>query len=276
MSAYSKLIVISDLHLTQGEDPLLGIDTTARFAQAVAHVNRYHADADLMVVAGDIAEDESQGAYDHFLRIMSDLSLPWVATLGNHDNRTLFEATCKRNAETLRFDHAAALKYLSVFVLDTRNDGEADGSLTDAQLAWLKRQDFTEQNLIITHHPPQDLGIWTDCIKLRNEKPLFDILDTKAGQHAVLSGHVHMQSTGVWRGYPVTTMSGNYNTVTPILEATAQPDDELRTFCDGPAEYAVVVAHPDGLTIHSEIYDRTNTVLSAERVAELFARFDNH
>ncbi|NJS40114.1 MAG: phosphodiesterase, partial [Rhodobacteraceae bacterium] len=51
-----KLIVLSDLHLGPQGVPVNGLDTGDRLAQAVAVINRDHADAAMVLVAGDLAD----------------------------------------------------------------------------------------------------------------------------------------------------------------------------------------------------------------------------
>ena len=51
-----KFLVFSDLHLVDTGETSHGLDTFKRFAAGVDWVNMHHADADFVVLAGDLAE----------------------------------------------------------------------------------------------------------------------------------------------------------------------------------------------------------------------------
>jgi 3',5'-cyclic-AMP phosphodiesterase len=60
----AKLIVFTDSHIVPQGETIIGLNPTARLETGIAHVNRHHADADLVVFtglsAGHIAEWRSQ------------------------------------------------------------------------------------------------------------------------------------------------------------------------------------------------------------------------
>ncbi len=86
-----KFVILSDLHLgaTDGA-PVNGLDTGARLAEAVRVINRDHADAAFVIVAGDLADQGEVAAYQRLKSLLADLTLPVHLTLGNHDDRAAF------------------------------------------------------------------------------------------------------------------------------------------------------------------------------------------
>ncbi len=89
-----KLIQITDPHLVEPGERLLGLDPLARLEACLAHVNAHHADADLVVLSGDLTDDGSPAAYAALRERLAGLkALPWRLMVGNHDKRdALFAA----------------------------------------------------------------------------------------------------------------------------------------------------------------------------------------
>ncbi len=51
----TKLIIFTDLHMVPEGTTIIGLDPFQRLAAGIAHVNRYHADADRVIFMGDLA-----------------------------------------------------------------------------------------------------------------------------------------------------------------------------------------------------------------------------
>jgi Icc protein len=94
LSAYTsrllKLVVMSDIHLLPKGEVKRGLDTAPRFKRAIENVNELHADADLVVFAGDITEKADVSAYAVFDEIRAGNDLPQRVMLGNHDDRNVY------------------------------------------------------------------------------------------------------------------------------------------------------------------------------------------
>ena len=81
-----KFVVLSDLHLGLPGQAVNGLDPAARLLAAVETINRDHANADFVAIAGDLADLGAPEAYQQLQIILSGLTMPVHITLGNHDD----------------------------------------------------------------------------------------------------------------------------------------------------------------------------------------------
>jgi len=58
-----KFLVMSDLHLVRHGQTSMSLDTAERLEQAVDCINTRYADADFVVIAGDLADAGEAEAY---------------------------------------------------------------------------------------------------------------------------------------------------------------------------------------------------------------------
>jgi len=74
----------------------------------------------------------------------------------------------------------------------------------------------------------------------------------------VISGHVHIATTGIIKGIPFTTVAGGHYTVAVSLGADSR---EKVKKLEGPAQYAVVLADEASVTVHFHNYIDQHTAL---------------
>ena len=58
-----KFVVMSDLHLVREGETSMSLDTAERLEAAVACLNDRYADADFVIIAGDLADEGEAEAY---------------------------------------------------------------------------------------------------------------------------------------------------------------------------------------------------------------------
>lgn len=271
MSAFTKLIAISDLHLRAGGARSVGLDTVAQFRAAIAQINDWHPDAEHVAIIGDITDDGAAQTYLEFAEMAHGLRAPWSFTLGNHDSAEGAVAIAAPNSETGRYDHDIPMGPGRLVLLDTSVAGASSGGLTEDQLAWLAKRDMSKSILVGLHHPPNRLGIWTDCIRLQEDAALAQALSSATGAVQLLAGHVHMTSSGVWRGFPVATMAGGHFRVHPVLETVPRDTGLRRNFSTGPLEYVVALFSADAIQLHFERYGPPGVPFTNRQIAALTA-----
>lgn len=181
-----RLIQISDCHLYADPEARSRCGNPARRFTAVVAA----ADAlcpDLVLVTGDISQDESEASYRLAAKILDRLDCPWYWIPGNHD---VLEPM-NRVKEVAAAVDAGRWR---IILLDTRIEGEVSGELDEASLAWLQ-QTLTEDDrptLIAMHHPPVKVGShWMDEISLRNPQDFWAAIDHASQLKVVICGHVH-------------------------------------------------------------------------------------
>jgi 3',5'-cyclic AMP phosphodiesterase CpdA len=232
MSTKPTLIAqISDLHIKPvGELTSGRVDAAADLTRCVKEINRLHPRPDLVVISGDLVDSPLQGSYDHLVRLLAPLEIPFAAIPGNHDNRELMRAalpdplTAKGNGamNSLRAAHP-----LDIVLVDSTSPGEPHGELDAATLAWLDSTlgaSTTRPALVFLHHPPFATGIGhMDAQNLRNGADLAAILRTHPRIRLLAMGHVHRTATTQFAGIPATICPAPNHAVTLELDGHLPP-----------------------------------------------------
>lgn len=263
-----KFLVFSDLHLVDTGQTSRGLDTYMRFAAGVDWVNANHADADFVVLAGDLADMGFKGAtepYERLKGLVERFTVPCHMTIGNHDDRDTFVEYfgAEMRAETGCIDKVVDAKGHRTIVLDSvvKDDGHAPvGELSAAQLDWLKARldEHPGPVNVILHHHANALHTRVDRIRLQNPEAFVQLLKTHGDIRHVIAGHVHFTSTAIWHGIPFTTLAGNHYSGTVPLTGSARKTELLW----GPAQLAVVLCEDEQTLIHFENYLDGNPVLT--------------
>ena len=156
---------------------------------------------DLLLISGDLCQDESLGGYVRLREWLEQAVLPLgvaVALLpGNHDHPALLRCALGRCAVL-----APALLPLAgwdLLLLDSHRPGAVEGWLEPSQWAWLDRQlAATGPPLLVAlHHPPLAIGSpELDAIGLRQGPALLERLLASPRVRGLVCGHVHQH----WHG----------------------------------------------------------------------------
>ncbi|MCY3880216.1 MAG: phosphodiesterase [Rhodobacteraceae bacterium] len=260
-----KFIVISDLHIVPEGCLSNAIDTSKRLATAIQHINSFHDDADFCIVAGDLTD---KGDIESFRRLqpqLQGLNLPVHITLGNHDDRANFLAVFDQAAPSVTgfLDTVIDCAGHRVILLDTLHSGQHPGWLEDEQLSWLSERLAEAERLpviVVMHHNIADLQVSTDVIRLRGNRRLTDVLRTHADIRSVLSGHVHLASSGMLHGIPFSTCAGcHYN-----IEPRRQDPEYRAPRREGPGQYAVVWSDAESTVVLQEDFHDRHQVMPPE------------
>lgn len=257
-----KIVVLSDLHIVPEGETSLGLDTTERLRHGIAAVNGRHGDADLVVIAGDLADLGDRASYVRLRDTLAQLTVPVEITIGNHDDRPVFLDVFGADlaAETGFVDRAIDIKGYRLILLDSAiAHGRHDGRLEPAQLDWLAEQLAGAEDrpvIVFLHHHANPLRTAVDDIILQNGAEFAEVLAAHPDVRQVIAGHVHYTSTAIWKGIPFTTMAGGHYSVTIPLDGS-EPE---RLW--GPGQMAVVLADPDHTLVHFDNYLDGNAVLA--------------
>jgi len=199
-----RILQITDTHLFAGKhETLLGVNTWASFNAVLEVIAADRRHYDLVVATGDLAQDHSMEAYQHFAEGISCLSAPCVWLPGNHDFQpTMFS--------TLAASHIADQKQVlvgdhwQIVLLDSQVFGVPHGELSDYQLEWLEGALATEpqrHTLVLLHHHPVPSGCsWLDQHSLRNPHMLDSVLQRYPLAKTLLCGHIHQELDLDWHG----------------------------------------------------------------------------
>ena len=257
-----KLVVLSDLHIVPMGETSLGLDTTARLRAGIAAINARHADADLVVIAGDLADEGDTASYLRLAATLPDLTPPLAMTIGNHDDRAAYLAVfgTDQAGPTGFVDMVRDIKGYRIILLDSAIvPGRHDGRLEPEQLDWLAAclaEAKDRPVIVVLHHHANPLRTAVDEIILQNGAELVAVLREHPDVRQVIAGHVHYTSTAIWHGLPFTTLAGGHYSVTIPLDGS-EPER-----LSGPGQMAVVLGDQDQTLVHFDNYHDDHAVLA--------------
>lgn len=207
MSTTVRILQLSDPHLLS--------DPQARFrerrplamlrhglAEALRQLTTAGTPPDLLLLSGDLCQDESWGGYVHLRDLLEPLHLPVAVLAGNHDHTMLLRAVLGPRA-TLA---PALLPWggWQLLLLESHRPGRAEGWLGAAQLAWIEQVlagpagDGNAPLLVAVHHPPVPIGSASmDAIGLRDGTLLIELMRRSSRVRGLVFGHVHQH----WLGF---------------------------------------------------------------------------
>ena len=258
-----KLVILSDLHIVPEGSVSVTLDTFDRLEQGIRHLNDIHGDADLCILAGDLADLGEEAAYRRLQAALAKAAMPVEITIGNHDDRDTFVKVfgTQMLSETGHVDKAIDIKGYRVILLDSAVTGEHGGRLEESQLDWLAQRlaEVPDRPVIVVlHHHANPLFTAVDRIILENGARLAEVLGAHGDIRQVIAGHVHYPSTAIWKGLPFTTLAGGHYSVNAVLN----PERDI-TRLVGPAQMAVVLADADQTLVHFDDYINGHAIITA-------------
>lgn len=199
---YKLCIQLSDTHLfADSSQKLLGINTQHSLNAVIQRIKEAWSSIDLLVVTGDISQDQSLASYQRFKQMIASLKAPSLWTSGNHDQLTLVKDMEEFKAHVL-FQYDLG-DHWRVIMLNSQVIGEPYGQLSLEQLDQLcvSLQSTERFHLICLHHPPfASSARWLNDISLREPWYLLDRLECHLNANVVLCGHIHQVVEYYYRG----------------------------------------------------------------------------
>lgn len=203
------------------------VDTDSTVHRAMAQLEDSGLALDALVFTGDIADRGEPDAYCRVRDIVEAAAERMGATLiwvmGNHDERAAFRTELLRGeGHDAPVDRVIDVNGLRVISLDTSVPGYHHGEVTTDQLAWLRdvlSVPAEHGSLLALHHPPLPTALPLMAIlELRDQAALADVL-VGTDVRAILGGHLHYATTGMFAGIPVSVAAATCYTI----DAAAPP-----------------------------------------------------
>lgn len=208
-----KLVHISDIHINA--TPILGFDPVQNFEACLAHVVAFHADADRVVIIGDLTHHGDAASYERLKAMLAASPLKGGIAprllVGNHDNRETFASVFG----AVPRDESGHVQWTEetdagLFVyLDTAEPGTHAGHYDEKRQAWLRR--LLEQAAasdkpvwLFMHHNPLPVHVANaDAIGLVQEAAFQEILrQYRQTIRHIFFGHCHFTLSGQVCGIP--------------------------------------------------------------------------
>lgn len=282
------IVHISDTHFLGEAQALYGtLDTDSTVHRAMAQLARSGLRPDAFILTGDIADQGEADAYRRVRDIIEaaaerlGAAVIWV--MGNHDVRSAFRTELLREVgSSAPVDGVFDIKGLRIIALDTSVPGYHHGEISSDQLAWLSEvlsEPASNGSILALHHPPVPTPLpLMSLLELRGQARLVEVV---AGSdiRAILGGHLHYATTGLFAGIPVSVAASTCYTMD-----LGAPQREL-TGVNGGQSINLVHVYGDQV-VHSQLpigtfevvtrfgadfLDRVESLTPAERT-EAFSR----
>ena len=180
-----RLVQMTDLHLLADPQALYrGKATRTSFLEALTLACRLN--PDLLLLTGDLAEDEQLATYQWLYQQLEASGLTWQWLPGNHDQPALMNELKPSDF----YQQTAAWQILG---LNSHLPKATQGKLASQQLHKLKEALNNPKPLLIAlHHPPVKVNSeWKDALALENAAAFWKLLKDKPQAKLVVFGHVH-------------------------------------------------------------------------------------
>ena len=167
-----------------------GISSYAQFRSCLRSVQS--ADPDLILLTGDLSQDETWAAYGLLRDQLATCDRPALVMAGNHDHPHLLRSCLGRCASVAPC--GVAVGNWLVIGLDSHRSGCKVGCLSTGQLDWLASNLRAHPGpcLVALHHPPTVIGCpRMDPIALETPEHLLGLLQDFPQVKGVVFGHVH-------------------------------------------------------------------------------------
>lgn len=231
---------LSDLHLfATPEQTLLGLRTMASFSAILESVAQCTPRPDLLLLTGDLAQDESPDAYRHIMEQLVPLNIPSYWLPGNHDHPPSMASILSH--PPLYTDKDVQVGNWRFLLLDSTVPQEVYGEFSAQRLEALERQlqAHTNPTLIALHHPPVTIdSTWLDNLGLRNANDFCSIIERYPHVKLVIFGHIHQQTEQQRQG--VTYLS------TPSTCVQFAPQQETFALDEVQPGFRLFWLYPDG------------------------------
>lgn len=196
LSAYTKIIQITDIHISEPKHHPNGVDVRQNFERVLKEIALL--EFDVLWLTGDLCWDVGNEDIYHWIKDLLEqyLQQSYHVIAGNHDNTVImadaFGKTDLLKGEELYFE--IDIPHYKVLSLDT-----AVGRLSMEQKNWLidHVQKAKEDIIIFMHHPPiLGLVYYMDTNHALHEHyEILKILQATSQNVNVFCGHFHTDKT---------------------------------------------------------------------------------
>lgn len=249
----SSLLVaqITDTHLfAEFEPKVFGVQTNRSLQAVVEKLKALQVQPDILLLTGDLSQDESSQSYDRIVEELAPLNIPAYWLPGNHDNLQVME-------QVLQHPPINATKSFTsggwnFLLISSLIPGCVHGEISLQSLDWLESQlqQATDlPTLVALHHPPCLINSeWMDKINLRNYEEFLAVVDRYPQIKLVVFGHIHQEFAMVrqgvdYLGSPSTCVQFQPQSKEFTIDKQAQPGLRLiNLFPDGTYNTEIVRA----------------------------------
>ncbi|MEO1144795.1 MAG: 3',5'-cyclic-AMP phosphodiesterase [Cyanobacteria bacterium J06638_22] len=241
-SSSSFLVLqLTDTHLFADEEAMMaGMQTVKSFQTIIERISTLPRRPDLVLLTGDLSQDESTKSYHRLRDAINALGIPAYAIPGNHDIIPVMTPILQGGQ--FRTGRSLQQQHWNLVLLDSVVPGQVAGRLAETELAFLDEQLAAHSilpALVTLHHPPCLINsTWMDDIGLLNAEEFFAVLDRHPQVKLVVFGHIHQKFEGERKG--VRYLGA------PSACVQFKPRSETFSLDETLPGYRLLTLHPDG------------------------------
>ncbi len=208
MQDFIRVVQISDMHLfADTSKRLLGLNTQDSFNAVLQSLSEQPWQADLVLLTGDLSQDESLPAYQRLAQQITTLKTPAYWLPGNHDDfQNMLTGLISPN---LHADKSIIQQNWQLILLNSQIPSKVPGLLAQNELQFLAsclQKHPQHHALVCFHHPPITIGCgWLDPLGLQNAAEFFAVIDRYPQVKGILNGHIHQQFESHYKNIPIYT-----------------------------------------------------------------------
>lgn len=189
-----KVLHLTDPHLfADPQGDLRGTVTYASLKRVLEHYRAGDWRADIVAVTGDLIQDDSAEAYQHFCQLLGSLDTPVYCLPGNHDIRALMRESL--SGPQFHYCEPVELGGWLIASVDSCVTGVAGGKVEDAELSRLDAAmaaTAAAHVMVCLHHPPVQMGSeWLDSVGMENGDEFLTRIAASGKVRLAIFGHVH-------------------------------------------------------------------------------------
>ncbi len=228
--------------------------TYASLTDSLKHYRDQEWRADIVISTGDLVQDDSPGAYQHFCEVLGTLGLPVYCVPGNHDVRAIMQDVLAEH----EFNYCKSIEHGNWLIagIDSCINGEASGHVSAAELDRLDAEiggTKMANVMVCLHHPPVEMGSrWLDSVGLANADEFLARVSASGSVRLALFGHVHQQHD--------TQRDGITIVGTPSTCRQFAIGSDIFAVDDNPPAYRRVNLYTDGRFEHELVWVNDESV----------------
>jgi 3',5'-cyclic-AMP phosphodiesterase len=236
---------LTDTHLfADGTKTMFDCLTNQTFAAVMLQLEQLQPRPDLLLLTGDISQDDTTESYAYARSLIVPLQIPTYWLPGNHDQNR--DASAQLNGDCIYGKKSFDQGGWRFILLDSMVLDQPGGALLRSELEYLEQQlQDPKPTLVAVHHHPIACGVeYMDAMALANADELFAVLDRYPQVKLVITGHIHQEFVAARSGVSYLSAPSTCIQLKP-QQAAIELDDRapgfrlLRLYPDGRFETEV-------------------------------------
>ena len=193
-----RVIQITDTHLFSDKSAeLQGFNTHDGLSKTIDHLLKQGVHrSDIVLLTGDISQDESSESYHLALVQLMRIKLPIYWIHGNHDQKTNLTLEFSKSAITHNL-YKLSTTYWDFISINTVRYGTDSGHIEEAEILRVlqaiavSKKDGKNIAMVMHHHPVKVGTPLVDNCMLQENHLLLEILNKNKEIKLVICGHAH-------------------------------------------------------------------------------------